>query len=404
MSLLDTGLLSLSLDNQTRVVDVKSAYFLDILPEKDFDQLTYLATNICKSPMAMITVTDTKNIFLKSQHGMDNLFVPTDVFEFCNATIQSDKDIFIINDISHFPTFENNSFVEKNKIVFYAGVKILNPEGKILGTLCLFDKKSRTLTSRQKNGLYSIAYKIYRIYKVRKFSRRMMDVQEELEERNEELKNFAGVVSHDMKMPLANMILTSDILKSKYGDVLDDQGKQYLDYLKQSALTLSDYISGILEHYESDKTASARKEVFDTQDLFEDVIDLLNINSNCDINVPNNIEMNANRIALQQILINLLTNSLKYNDKEYTQINVECEDLGEFYQFKIADNGPGIHQNDIKRIFELFATTSNHDRFGRKGNGIGLSTVKKLVKKLNGDIHVSSTLGEGTTFEFTIAK
>ena len=72
--------------------------------------------------------------------------------------------------------------------------------------------------------------------------------------------------------------------------------KQYLDYLKQSALTLSDYISGILEHYESDKGSVCKKRSFDTQDLFEDVIGLLNINSNCDINVPNNIEMNQTEL------------------------------------------------------------------------------------------------------------
>jgi len=399
------GAISLTPGSVERVIDVKSNYFLDILPERDFDQITYLTSNLCKAPISLITINDSKEILLKSQFGLDYVDVPDDIFDFCQETISSDEDIFMISDITAHEKFKTNGFAQKTGIVFYAGVRIVNPNGKILGTLCIFDRKNRKLSKRQRNGLFSLSYQTSRLFKVRKYSRTMLQAQEELKERNEELKNFAGVVSHDMKMPLANIILTSDILRSKYGSQLDEQGQEYLGYLKQSALTLSDYISGILEHYESDKTAAGRKEIFDSNDLFEEVIDLLAISSDCDINFPEtNLELNANRIAIQQILINLLTNSLKYCDKETVKIDINVGENGSFYEFSIADNGQGIHPNDLNRIFDLFATTSNHDRNGRKGNGIGLSTVKKLVKKLDGDIQVSSTVGEGTTFEFTVKK
>src|SRR5690606_33483242 len=136
-----------------------------------------------------------------------------------------------------------------------------------------------------------------------------------------ELKNFAGIVSHDMKMPLANMIITSDMLRSKYGHFLDKQGQEYLDYIKQSSFTLSEYISGLLEHYESDKTAALHTEQFDSNDLLEEIIELLNINVDCEINLPeNNIEMKANKSALEQIILNLVGNSIKYNDKKRIKI------------------------------------------------------------------------------------
>ena len=289
--------------------------------------------------------------------------------------------------------------------IFYAGVRLVNSEGYPLGTLCVFDTKPRILTKSQKKALTAMAYQVVNLFEARKRNRALLSVQKELRERNEELKNFAGVVSHDMKMPLANMIITSDMLRTKYGQHLDEQGKEYLDYIKQSSFTLSEYVTGLLEHYETDKTASLRSEPFDSQDLLEEIIELLNINVDCEINLPEeNIEMLANKVALEQILLNLIGNSLKYNDKKKIKIDIDCEEKDGYYHFTITDNGMGIPKDRIGNIFDLFVTTGTLDRNGKKGNGIGLSTVKKLVNRLNGEIEVSSTLGEGTTFIFTIKK
>src|SRR5690606_406896 len=113
--------------------------------------------------------------------------------------------------------------------------------------------------------------------------------------------------------------------QAKYGDILDDQAKKYLGYIKQSSFTLSEYISRLLEHYETDKTASHVEEVFDSQNLLEDIIELLDINVDCEINLPEkNIEMQANRAALEQIILNLVSNSIKYNDKEKIEIDIDC--------------------------------------------------------------------------------
>ena len=160
-----------------------------------------------------------------------------------------------------------------------------------------------------------------------------------------------------------------------------------------------------MEHYETDKTASLISEPFDSQDLLEEIIELLNINVDCEINLPEeNIEMHANKVALEQILLNLIGNSLKYNDKEKIKIDLDCIEKDGFYHITVADNGMGIPKDKVAHIFDLFVTTGTLDRNGKKGNGIGLSTVKKLVDRLNGEISVSSTLGEGTTFKFSIKK
>ena len=137
----------------------------------------------------------------------------------------------------------------------------------------------------------------------------------------------------------------------------------------------------------------------------EEIIELLNINIDCEINLPEeNIEMHANKAALEQIILNLVGNSIKYNDKKKIKIDIDCTEKEGFYLFSISDNGMGIPKNKIQHIFELFATTGKLDRNGKKGNGIGLSTVKKLIKKLEGKIEVFSELGKGTTFHFSVKK
>ena len=387
-----------------RVAAVRSYKILDTLPEKDFNNLTELAANILEVPIALIKILDADRGFLKSYYGMPYKEFPRHN-TFCDYAIIDKEDIFVIEDARKDKRFENNPLVREMSVIFYAGVKLVNPDGFPLGTLAVFDTVPRILTETQKSALLGLAHQTMILFESRKRNQRLMILQDELNKQNQELKNFAGIVSHDMKMPLANMILTSDMLRSKYGKLLDQRGLDYLNYIKQSSFKLSGYISGLLEHYESSKTAAITKVTFDSRDLLEEIIQLLSINIDCEITLPeDNLEMRANKVALEQILLNLLTNSLKYNDKKKIIIDLECWKMDGFYHFKITDNGIGIAPEKIDEIFNLFSIGDNLDRNGNKGNGIGLSTVKKLITKLGGDINVSSVLGESTSFHFYILE
>lgn len=391
-------------DEQQRLAAVRSYHLLDTLPEKDFDNITALTANICNVPMSLVTLLDADRNFLKSHYGLPYNESPRNT-SFCGHAILDESNIFIVEDARLDPRFKDNPLVKEMSAIFYAGVRLVNSDGYPLGTLCVFDTVPRTLSKSQIDALTAMAYQVVNLFEARKRNRTLLAVQLELRERNEELKNFAGVVSHDMKMPLANMIITSDMLRTKYGELLDNQGKDYLEYIKQSSFTLSEYITNLLEHYESDKTASLRSELFDSQDLLEEIIELLNINVDCEINLPEeNIEMQANKVALEQIILNLIVNSLKYNDKEKIKIDINCTEKEGMYYFEITDNGMGIPNSQLDTIFDLFVTSGTLDRNGKKGNGIGLSTVKKLVTRLDGEIEVSSTLGLGTTFKFSVKK
>ncbi|UAB80758.1 GAF domain-containing sensor histidine kinase [Marixanthomonas sp. SCSIO 43207] len=389
-------------NEQERLKSLNSYQMLDTLPEKDFDTITTLTASICDTPISLITLMDADRNFIKSHHGIDITESPRDI-SFCGHAIVDDADIFIVPDTHKDDRFHDNPIVNDQKVRFYAGVTLYNHEGYALGTLCVFDTQPRELNDKQIHALKALASQVINLLEERKKNFTLQKLQAELKENNEQLKNFAGIISHDMKMPLANMIVTSDILKKKYSQFIDEQGQEYLDYLKQSSFTLSEYITGLLEHYESDKTVEKSYEEFDTHHLFEEIVELLNISVDCELNLPEkNLEVSCNRVALEQILINLIGNSLKYNDKDKIVIDIKCYKKDGMLYISVSDNGVGIPKEKLTEVFELFKTVGTLDRNGKKGNGIGLSTVKKLVTNLGGDITVSSKIGEGTTFEFSI--
>jgi signal transduction histidine kinase len=109
-------------------------------------------------------------------------------------------------------------------------------------------------------------------------------------------------------------------------------------------------------------------------------------------------------ILLDQILINLFTNSLKYSNKKIAEIELFVSESTSHYLFVVKDNGPGIDKKHQVDIFNLFKTATFKDQFGNKGNGIGLATVKKIIGKLGGEIYIESELGHGTEFHFSISK
>jgi signal transduction histidine kinase len=114
--------------------------------------------------------------------------------------------------------------------------------------------------------------------------------------------------------------------------------------------------------------------------------------------------LNVNKAALLQVLINLVTNSIKYNRKAEVVIDIDLKETPDFYVFSVKDNSDGIAEKSFDSIFHLFATAASADRDGNAGTGIGLATVKKIVETLGGTIQVTSTEGEGSIFTFTIAK
>lgn len=384
---------------------VEQIQILDTLPEDSYDNITDVIAAICNAPIALITLIDNDRNFLKSRHGLEITQSPRDI-SFCSHTIVSEQDILIVPDVSKDERFSNNPIIEEQNVLFYAGVPLVNKEGYKLGTLCVFDSKPRDLNEIQINALKSMARHVMLLFEERQNNIALKAIENELRIRNQELKDFAGIVSHDLKTPLTNILLISEMLSTENKNVLSDQSKEYLVHLKNAGKNLSKYIDGMLDFYRSDEIIKDKLDDVSFVDLMEDLKSMTISDDSVVLNYTpdTDVILRSSNAALHQILLNLITNSVKYGDKPVTVIDVHLVETKNTYKISVADNGRGIPTDQIDHIFQLFYTIGNEDRYGKKGTGIGLATTKRLLDQLKGSIDINSEDGVGTIITIEIPK
>jgi signal transduction histidine kinase len=163
-------------------------------------------------------------------------------------------------------------------------------------------------------------------------------------------------------------------------------------------------VEGILNYYRSDPISFKEAETIMLPQFFSSLFEMIEKPSTATIKLPSQEEIYCNKSALNQIFMNLINNSFRYNNKPNPLLVITLKEDDERYSFSVTDNGIGIPANKIDKIFDLFTTVNKKDVKGRDSTGIGLSIVKKLVTNLGGKIKVESTPDIRTTFRFTIKK
>ena len=393
-------------DEIKRLEALKGYSILDTMAEEEYDDITYLASQICGTPISLISLIDDKRQWFKSHHGLDATETPKE-FAFCAHAINDKNNIFIIPDSRKDERFYDNPLVTDDPhVIFYAGIPLTNKAGFALGTLCVIDNEPNSLDEFQIKALKALSNQIIALFELRKMTVELETKAKEIEARNDVLKKFAGNAAHDIKSPLATIVMVTDLFSHQYTDRLDEQGLELIEMINSSALNLTNFIDGILRYSQNSSLLAEDKNSVNIQESLNDLIQLIDpmgevkftFNSQCESTIF------TNKVALDQIFLNLLVNAVKYNDKEEVQISILVEELKDFMKFNIIDNGPGVKAEDQQRIFQIFETTTNIDKSGVKGTGIGLATVKSLVEGLGGTIRLYSEIGKGSNFEFTLRK
>lgn len=233
----------------------------------------------------------------------------------------------------------------------------------------------------------------------RQAAQQQEQLMHDLARANKELEDFAYITSHDLKAPLRAIGSLAEWIETDYAAKLGEEGREHLRLMRSRVHRMNELIEGILQYSRVGRARDSVTEV-DLNALVAEVLELIHIPPHMEVTVNGPLpRITTQKTYPMQVLENLISNAVKYCDKEKGSIEVGVEELPRFYKFHVRDNGMGISPRYHDRIFDIFQTLSPRDEV--ESTGIGLTIVKKIVTHVGGLVWVESEPKKGSTFYFT---
>ncbi|ELZ17020.1 PAS/PAC sensor signal transduction histidine kinase [Haloterrigena salina JCM 13891] len=226
--------------------------------------------------------------------------------------------------------------------------------------------------------------------------------EQKLRESNERLEQFAYAASHDLQEPLRMVSSYLQLLDQRYGDELDEDGREYINFAVDGAARMREMIDGLLE-YSRVETQGDPFEPITLETVLEDVLDNLQFRieeHDVEITSEDLPEVEGDASQLRQVFQNLLENAIEYSGDAPPRVHISAERAGNKWVVSVSDDGIGIDPDDQDRIFEIFQRL--HSREEHDGTGIGLALCNRIVERHGGEIWIDSEPDDGTTFSFSL--
>ncbi|OAD46114.1 sensor histidine kinase [Polaribacter atrinae] len=392
--------------NEKERLDVLKNYnILDSLPEEEYDAITKIASIICNTSIALVSIIDENRQWFKSAHGIEGVTETPREVAFCSHAILDPNELFIINDASKDKRFFDNPLtVNAPNVIFYAGAPLNSSEGVPLGTLCVIDNKPKILTDNQKDSLKLLPKQVVVLLELRKKNNELSTSNSEVKKLNEQLNNFAYRLTHDLKSPINGVSFLLDVLKEDHISLFKNTGaEEYIGLISDRVVYIDTLINEIL-NYSKVTSENIVFEHFNLKLFLDSIIANIDFENKIRLDTSHlNVDLFSSKIGLLQVFQNLISNSRKFFDEEKSIITVSFKEDLESYYFIYEDNGPGIEEKYFKKVFEMFETLGSTDD---NNTGIGLATVQSRVKRLGGNVGLKHRENnkKGVCFYFNILK
>ena len=386
-------------NESSRLEALRSYQILDSLPEKEYDDIVKLASEICGVPISLISLVDENRCWFKAKIGLATTEAPREI-AYASHAINDPHEPMIVEDALQDERFFDCPLVLNDPPMrFYVGTPLVTTDNHALGTLCVIDTQPRKLSSTQISTLRTLAKHIVARFEQKKQLAEIKNLNRRLESAYKEMEAFSYTVSHDLRAPLRSIKGFSEIIKEDYAEILPSDGKDCLRRICDSTDKMNHLIEDMLRLSKVSKSKlSGSKLNFSV--VCQAVINSFPLTDKYNIEIQENITVHADPGLAHIVAQNLVENAVKYSAKKDTpQVFIgEILRNGKKY-LTIKDNGAGFNQEYAKEdIYRPFNRMHTNKEF--KGSGIGLAIVKKIIDRHMGEIEYESAINEGTTFYF----
>lgn len=379
-------------NDSLRIKKLYEYQILDTHPEDTFDKIALLASKVFKTPYAFVTFVDEDRVFIKANISpFEGNVIPREK-SLCGMAI-TDDECTIVHDAMENEHMKDSLLVKKKGGVrFYVGAPLRSPEGYLLGTVCVADKKPRYghISKRKQEMLKNLADLVVNKLEMRLRYKNLLKAQHEL----------MNITLHEIKNPLASIKLANDVIKK-------DPSRSESMYIrvKDSIARIQTKLHDLLKNSEDEEVQQKLyMEETNLKDIFESLLDTFQLQANkkkqtvtlsYDSNIP---PVFIDRKKITDVFHNLLSNALKYSYPD-SDINIFVSRNCTSVDVEFRDEGQGLDEDDVNKLFTRFAKLSSKPTGKETSNGLGLSICKSFVEMHNGKIYASSPgKDRGTSF------
>ncbi len=385
-------------NEQDRLNNLYSYELLDTLPEKDYDDITKLASHICQTPVSLVTLLDKDRQWFKSAHGLDVQGTSREL-AFCSHAILRPDETMVVPDAEKDERFFDNPLVTGDlHVMFYAGVPLLTEEGYPIGSLCVVDNKPRQLDESQLLALKILANQTMRLMQLHKKTKELSRSRQILQEVNSELERFAQTAAENIKLPCDNAIEFTGLIADKFDSTLDADDKQLLSLIKYSCENIKSTIDTTLQRTERISALQDNKSLFTFTTLMQELKQQLPAISG---NVMLAAHSDSDNIyffknLLLQVMNTVVSASFEFNTAQQPFVDITYKHNKSNYIFTITDNGKGIPVFSRSGGYTLLNDNQNNNYTDK------LNTARKIITTLSGSFEMSFEENKGTHFIISV--
>ncbi|GAA3345404.1 GAF domain-containing sensor histidine kinase [Amorphoplanes nipponensis] len=392
-------------DEEARLAALHEAKVLDTLPEDDFDDIALLASEICGTPISLVTMVDADRQWFKAKVGLELDGTHRDDSLCAHAIHQ--HDVLEVPDAGADRRFADNPLVTgDHKFRFYAGAPVLLDGTHAVGTVCVVDHVPRELTEAQRRALRCLARHASVQLELRRYAQHAGDIADRMRQLDRMKDSFLAGVSHELRTPLTSIRGYLEMLQSDGFE--PETSQRFLSVIQRNSDRLLRLIDDLL-------TVSRLSDGGIRLDLVElDLAELVHqVSTACrplaehrDVALHNLVDhpvpARGDSRRLGQALNHLVVNAIKFTAPG-GEIIIRTT-AGAEPELLIIDTGMGIPAAELPHVFDRFFRSAAADRMAAAGSGVGLSIVNLIIEAHHGSIHLDSEPGVGTTVRITLPR